>query len=82
MQVTLVFLQCVRTVDTDMVVIAVASFSKTAAELWVAFGVGSKFRYVHSHSHYGGCYGSNALPVFHAFTGCDTVSAFAHMPHT
>ncbi len=34
----------IRTVDTDVVVLAVASFSKIAPdELWVSFGVGSSF---------------------------------------
>ena len=40
----------IRTVDTDVVVLAVASFSKIAPdELWVAFGVGSRFRYIAIH---------------------------------
>ena len=38
------------TVDTDVVVLAVASFSKIAPdELWVAFGVKLSFRYIASH---------------------------------
>ena len=40
----------IRTVDTDAVVLAVASFSKIAPdELWVAFDVGSSFRYIAVH---------------------------------
>ena len=38
------------TVDTDMVKLAVTSFSKIAPDkLWVAFGVGSRFRYIPIH---------------------------------
>ena len=38
------------TVDTDVVVLAVASFSKIAPdELWVSFGVGSSFRFIAIH---------------------------------
>ena len=38
------------TVDTDVVVLAVASFSKIAPdELWVAFGVKLSFRYIAIH---------------------------------
>jgi hypothetical protein len=70
----------IRTVDTDVVVLAVASFSKIAPdELWVAFGVGSSFRYIPIHEVVAAMNPTNCLtlPVMHAFTGCDTVSAFA-----
>ena len=40
----------IRTVDTDVVVLAVASFNRIAPdELWVAFGVGQSFRYIAIH---------------------------------
>ena len=40
----------IHTVDTDVVVLAVALFSKIAPdELWVAFGVGSRFWYIAIH---------------------------------
>ena len=70
----------IRTVDTDVVVLAVASFSKIAPdELWVAFGVGSRFRYIAIHKMVTTMNPTQCLtlPVFHAFTGCDTVSSFA-----
>ena len=70
----------IRTVDTDVVVLAVASFSKIApGELWVAFGVKSSFRYIAIHEMVATMTPTQCLtlPVFHAFTGCDTVSAFA-----
>ena len=69
-----------RTVDTDVVVLAVASFRKIAPdELWVAFGVGSSFRYIAVPEIVNTMNPTQCLtlPVFHAFTGCDTVSAFA-----
>lgn len=70
----------IRTVDTDVVVLAVASFNKIAPdELWVAFGSGSSFRYIAVHQMVATMNPTQCLtlPVFHAFTGCDTVSAFA-----
>ena len=70
----------IRTVDTDVVVLAVASFSKAAPdELWIAFGVGSSFRYIAVHEMVATMSPTQCmtLPVFHAFTGCGTVSAFA-----
>ena len=67
----------IKTADTDIVVIAVAFVSYHAIpQLWVAFGTGKDFRYVAVHKiarALGQTY-SAALPFFHAFTGCDTVS--------
>ncbi|CAC5391639.1 unnamed protein product [Mytilus coruscus] len=70
----------IRTVDTDVAVIAVSPFRKIGAdELWLAFGSGKSFRYISIHelSNALGIEISHTLPVFHAFTGCDTVSSFA-----
>ena len=40
----------IRTVDTDVVVLAVASAQRlNIAELWIAFGAGKKFRYLPAH---------------------------------
>ena len=70
---------CVHTVDTDVVVLAIAMYNKiNPDELWLAFGTGSNFRYIPIHEVVGDmdpriC---AVLPVFHALTGCDTVSAF------
>ena len=47
-------------------------------ELWLAFGTGKHFRYLPAHK-VANRLGSNkalALPMFHALTGCDTVSSF------
>lgn len=70
----------VRTVDTDVVVIAIALVGRmNVDELWIAFGSGKSFRYlaVHEIANSLGPERSSALPFFHSFTGCDTVSAFA-----
>lgn len=72
----------VRTVDTDVVVLAVSTVQKLEnVEVWIAFGTGKDFRYVPAHeiSLSLGPRKSLALPVFHALTGCDTVSHFAQV---
>ena len=74
-----------RTVDTDVLVLAIAfagilqEQQVQQVEVWVAMGTGSHFRYIGAHeiSNNLGSGMSKALPVFHAFTGCDTVSCFA-----
>jgi hypothetical protein len=69
----------IRTVDTDVVVLAIANAQKLGiAELWVAFNKANKFRYlaIHEIAAALGPRKSAALTVFHAFTGCDTVSSF------
>ena len=67
-----------RTVDTDVLVIAVSVFHQLNVEtLWIAFGVGKHFRYISIHDLVNtmGLRRSIALPMFHALTGCDTVSS-------
>ena len=69
---------CVHTVDTDVLVIGIALFNQiNPDELWLAFGTGS-IRYIPIHEVISGMNPRNCavLPVFHAFTGCDTVSSF------
>ena len=72
----------IHTVDTDVVVLAVwvaQELHEVVDELWLAFGTGKNFRYIAAHELVA-CLGpekSKSLPVFHAITGCDTVSAFA-----
>ena len=69
----------IRTVDTDVVVITIAMFNQiNPDELWLALGTKSNFRYIPIHKVVNGmdprtC---TVLPVFHAFTGYDTVSSF------
>ena len=49
-------------------------------ELWVAFGSGRHLRYIPTHliALSLGPEKSKSLPLFHAYTGCDTVSYFAN----
>ena len=68
-----------RTVDTDVVVLAITCFEQLQLEeLWIAFGTGKDFRYLAIHEIVKGIGNDRSLVlgVFHAFTGCDTVSAF------
>ena len=69
-----------HTVDTDIVVLAVASVQYIdVTELWIAFGTGRNFQFLAAHE-MARALGPDhciALPMFHAFTGCDTISCFA-----
>ena len=69
-----------RTVDTDVVVIAimVSQTLPVQSELWVAFDTGKRFRYLPAHDIAAdiGYRTAQALPIFHALTGCDTASAY------
>ncbi|KAG7176515.1 hypothetical protein Hamer_G024553 [Homarus americanus] len=72
----------IRTVDTDVVILAVAlanERSEVLDELWLTLGTGKNRRYIAAHqiAKALGPEKSRALPVFHAITGCDRVSAFA-----
>ena len=65
----------IRTVDTDVAVIAAAMFHVLGlSELWIAFGTGSP---IHSLYNSIGKQQSKSLLMFHALTGCDQVSFFA-----
>ena len=71
----------IRTVDTDVVVIAIAKFVEMGLEeMWIAFGTGKSYRQIKIHDIVNriGEEKSVALTFFHAFTGCDTVSFFAN----
>lgn len=65
----------VRTVDTDVVV---AEKLPVKVQIWLTFGTGKNFRYLAAHKIAVslGAEKSLALPMFHALTGCDIVSAF------
>ena len=70
---------CVRTVDTDVIVIAIAMYRRiNLDELWISFGTKSNFRYISIHKVVADMdhHICTTLPMFHAFTGCDTVSSF------
>ena len=68
--------------DTDVVVIAVSLFPVLQdlglEQLWVAFGQGQSLRWISVHDlcHNLGQEKVKGMLFFHAFTGCDTVSAF------
>ena len=71
----------IRTVDTDVVVLAVAAVQQlhnNITELWIKFGTGKNFRYlpIHEIAQVLGPERNVALLMFHAFKGCDTVSFF------
>ena len=69
----------IRTVDTDVFVLAVSQMQRIPErEVWLAFGTGRQFKYypIHEIALSFGPQKSRALPVFHAITGCDTLSFF------
>ena len=69
-----------RTMDTDVVVFAVmvAQTFQSDDELWVAFGTGKNYLCIPAHEIAAslGPEKARALPMFHTFTACDTMSAF------
>ncbi len=70
----------IRTVDSDVVVLAIAYFHQLGFEqLYVAYGVGKKFSYIPCHEIAESLQPQKcrALPFFHSITGCDTTSSFA-----
>jgi len=70
----------IRTVDTDVVVSAIAYFAQMKCEeLWIYFGVDRSacLISVHDICKALGSKKCKSLPVFHCLTGCDTVSSFA-----
>ena len=73
----------VRTVDTDVVVILAGAFfdliaTQPLANTWVTFVMGKHYRFYHNIAICSrlGEPQSRALPVFHAYSGCDTTSTF------
>ena len=73
----------VKTVDTDMIVILLGNFEEISElcpdiDLWIAFGVSKYFALYSINAIYQetGVTTALALPVFHAFSGCDTTSSF------
>lgn len=69
----------VKTVDTDVVVLAITFFDILGVkELWVELGASKKKRCFPAHDMWMRLGGekARALAAFHAFTGCDGVSSF------
>ena len=68
-----------RTVDSDIVIIAIFLFHLLGLkELWISYGKGKHYRDIPIHiiCNNLGESKSHALPFFHALTGCDLTSAF------
>ena len=68
-----------KTVDTDVIIIAISlSHKLDLEELWIEFGTGVNFEWLPVHE-YPENLGENicqAMPVLFAFTGCGTICAF------
>ena len=69
----------IRTVDTDVLVIAVAMVEQLGnGRLWLLYGKGNTTKYIDVNAIASklGIMKAKGLPVFHALTGCDNVSSF------
>ena len=69
----------IHATDTDVVVLGIAvSKILENCEIWVAFGHGSRVRYIPCHliAAESGGVTSDAVMFVHAISGCDTVSSF------
>ena len=74
----------IRTVDTDVLVLAISVFSEIkdlVDELWIDFGTGKSRVFYAVHSMYIaiGQEKAKAIRFLHSFTGCDQVSLMAHV---
>ena len=70
----------IKTVDTDVVIIALALFSElNLEELWIEFGNGKDRRWlpIHKYATELGGQMCSGLLFWYSFTGCDTTSSFA-----
>ena len=68
----------IRTVDTDVVVLTISHFhDMSLSELWVGLGSRKTFREIPIHviTEQLGTQRCQALPLFHAYTGCDMTSS-------
>ena len=65
--------------DTDVEVLAVAAAQRLrSSEIWIEFDTGKSFRFLPAHEMTTvlGPDGCTTLPIFHAFTRCNTVPWF------
>ena len=72
----------VRTVDSNVVVILIGKLDELLrinpdGQIWVGFGTGKNYicHHINAIAEALGPERSKALPFFHSYTGCDTVSA-------
>ena len=65
----------IRTVDTDIVVMAIFASFQLQNNIFLAFGTGNNYRFFSAHELAAKLDGSkcSALLLFRAFSGCDTV---------
>ena len=71
-----------KTVDMDVVVLATHVYSKLDLDaMWICFAVGEKTRFISIHdiSHSLGPDKVAGLPLYHTFSGCNTVSGFCRI---
>lgn len=69
----------IRSNDTDVIVLAISVANTLPAdEVWVTYGSGKNVQHIPAHAiaTYLGQDKASSLPMFHALTGCDTVSFF------
>ena len=68
----------IRSVDRDVVVLAVNAVYRFNVDIFVAFGTGNSFRCIEAHqlAQKLGPEKCVAILLFHGFTGCDTTSFF------
>lgn len=72
----------IRATDTDVLIIAISVLSNLTAlgleKMWLAYEHGKHFRYITVHDivNFIDKHKAKRLPFFHAFTGCNVVSAF------
>ena len=78
MQHIVVITLLIRTVNTAVVVLAVSVTHSLGSEceLWLAFGTGKYFCYLSAHKITNALGPEKSQAIFHALTGCDTVSSF------
>ena len=70
----------IKTVDTDVIIIAIAVFHELLLEeLWIEFGTGKDRRWfpIHEYASRLGEQICSGILFWYAFTGCDTTSSFA-----
>ena len=70
----------IRTVDTDLIIIAISLYhSLDVSQLWIDFGSGKNRGFIPIHDIAFDPVKRMGLRFFFAFTGCDQVSFFAHI---